>query len=176
MADGRAFFTVCPSSALFVSAFLGQTPYLSIKYLVFIYPPAIFCLWPSSILSLSMPYRGRFHIQQIHLSSLYLSSNPPLFFLLRTSSTTWTTLLLQPPRCSLSLHSWHLLSLTAKSWLSSRCYNCTLFVAVTSNSHDYLSELIIRPDMRIRLSPSQNLSVNCPACSPESSSKRWGVF
>lgn len=59
------------------------------------------------------------------------------------------------------------------------CYNYPLFVAVTSISHDYLSELIIRPDMMIRLSPTQNLTVCCPACNMNSFPNYvmgWGVF
>lgn len=59
------------------------------------------------------------------------------------------------------------------------CYNYPLFVAVTSISHDYLSELIIRPDMMIRLSPTQNLTVCCPVCNLNSFPNYvmgWGVF
>lgn len=99
----------------------------------------------------SCPIGGAFHIPQIYPSSVW--TPPPL-----------------SPYCSLSLHPWLLRSLTAKSWLSSWCYNYTLFIAVASKRHDYLGKLIIQPDMRIRLLSSQNMSVGSI---PNSFLMRW---
>lgn len=141
----------------------------------------IYTLSPSHFLStlpLSLPYRGRFHIQQIHQSLLCLSSNPPLLFLLLTSSAAWEKkhFHLRPP----GAHCHYILDFCSLWQPSPDCLPGVIITPYSSLSpqrgRDYLGELIIRPDMSIRLSPSQNLSVNCPAGRPKSSSVRWGCF